>query len=722
MKTLLRIAFCSLLVSSLHAQVYHYASLWVQDPQTSRMDGGTLEDATLVADPHGSYSVNDLYLTFSARGTSFLPNDTVEVQLRFDLPAGSSITDLWLWLGTDTLRAIMADRSVARATYENIVKRVRRDPALLTKEYGDTYSLLIFPLRCDETRKVKIRYMAPLAGTADGATMELPVWILHTSKNQLAEFPVVVHRGTLWTNPGIVEISNITFSRLFDSSYDQAEIPGNSFSTLGNLSLRLSGPWLNGTLFVERFHDGTGGAYRISMNPAKLLSLPLHRNILFLIDFDSTTVYASRASRLLRITELKGALMANRMEQDSFAVIFSAKNQPHRISSSWLKLDSANIHSFLGASFDPWTVLDTVDLPGLLFDGIRFLKENGNNGHIVLFASSTGLRDFVKANTLLDSLARTMNSATEVHIVDDNYYHYGYNAGGKYYYGNGYFYSQLAGQTRGSFTFCGYQAEGALSSKIRDLRGRFEFFDLVASPASGFSFAHVNSGFESGTFSVLRSITSTGLYQGDFPLRVDFGGMYRGQFYFQQNDIENSSAYQSDSTLKTTWAGSLISTYPEYGGDDDTRRMVAALSVEHRVLSYLTAFIALEPGQELCDTCVGPVDWRGWGDIIIGAAEETTVPTSYKVLQAYPNPFNPTTTIRVQLPRGAKPDQSSLVIYDILGQEVRKFDVTRLSDRESFEFVWDSRTDDGRPAASGIYFVVLTTPQGRTSLKLVLLK
>src|SRR3990172_4804609 len=113
-------------------------------------------------------------------------------------------------------------------------------------------------------------------------------------------------RGTLWTNPGIVEISNITFSRLFDSSYDQAEIPGNSFSTLGNLSLRLSGPWLNGTLFVERFHDGTGGAYRISMNPAKLLSLPLHRNILFLIDFDSTTVYASRASRLLRITELKG--------------------------------------------------------------------------------------------------------------------------------------------------------------------------------------------------------------------------------------------------------------------------------------------------------------------------------------------------------------------------------------------------------------------------------
>src|SRR3970282_2487789 len=115
-----------------------------------------------------------------------------------------------------------------------------------------------------------------------------------------------------------------------------------------------------------------------------------------------------------------------------------------------------------------------------------------------------------------------------------------------------------------------------------------EFFDLVASPASGFSFAHVSSGFESGTFSVLRSITSTGLYQGDFPLRRDFGGMYRGQFYFQQNDIENSSADQSDSTLKTTWAGSLISTYREYGGGGVTRRKAAGVGGGSRGLLYFS--------------------------------------------------------------------------------------------------------------------------------------
>jgi hypothetical protein len=49
-------------------------------------------------------------------------------------------------------------------------------------------------------------------------------------------------------------------------------------------------------------------------------------------------------------------------------------------------------------------------------------------------------------------------------------------------------------------------------------------------------------------------------------------------------------------------------------------------------------------------------------------ALETTVPKQFQLFQNYPNPFNPTTTIAYDLPGASR---VSLIIYNILGQEVR---------------------------------------------------
>lgn len=56
----------------------------------------------------------------------------------------------------------------------------------------------------------------------------------------------------------------------------------------------------------------------------------------------------------------------------------------------------------------------------------------------------------------------------------------------------------------------------------------------------------------------------------------------------------------------------------------------------------------------------------GYGSIVSVEVEQT-IPEDYFLYQSYPNPFNPSTTIKYSIPNG---DNVSLKIFDILGREV----------------------------------------------------
>ncbi|MFC1547195.1 FlgD immunoglobulin-like domain containing protein [Candidatus Neomarinimicrobiota bacterium] len=91
---------------------------------------------------------------------------------------------------------------------------------------------------------------------------------------------------------------------------------------------------------------------------------------------------------------------------------------------------------------------------------------------------------------------------------------------------------------------------------------------------------------------------------------------------------------------------------------------------------------------------------------------------TYELHPAFPNPFNPTVTIRFDLPEGV---MVHLLIYDLQGREI-----TRLADgyRQPgyHESTWDGRDAEGRELSSGIYIAHLVTPGYSKSIKMVLLK
>jgi hypothetical protein len=98
---------------------------------------------------------------------------------------------------------------------------------------------------------------------------------------------------------------------------------------------------------------------------------------------------------------------------------------------------------------------------------------------------------------------------------------------------------------------------------------------------------------------------------------------------------------------------------------------------------------------------------------------EPTVPERFALYQNTPNPFNPTTTIRYDVPAGG--GRVRIDIYDVNGRLVRA-----LVDREETpgerSIVWNGMDERGASVATGIYFYRLVTPGFSETRKMALMK
>ena len=109
----------------------------------------------------------------------------------------------------------------------------------------------------------------------------------------------------------------------------------------------------------------------------------------------------------------------------------------------------------------------------------------------------------------------------------------------------------------------------------------------------------------------------------------------------------------------------------------------------------------------------------------VGRSEELAVvrgadalPRAARILGSQPNPFNPPTTLTIDLPQ---PGRAQLAVYDATGRRVRTLLQANLA-AGTHAVVWDGRDDTGRPLASGIYEARLSTGRTVTGQKLALVK
>ena len=78
---------------------------------------------------------------------------------------------------------------------------------------------------------------------------------------------------------------------------------------------------------------------------------------------------------------------------------------------------------------------------------------------------------------------------------------------------------------------------------------------------------------------------------------------------------------------------------------------------------------------------------------------ENSIPNKFALHPNYPNPFNPETTIKFDVPKASR---VRLIIYNHLGQQVKRL-VSEIKSPGSYQVNWDGRDDAGRKVTSGVY-------------------
>ena len=98
--------------------------------------------------------------------------------------------------------------------------------------------------------------------------------------------------------------------------------------------------------------------------------------------------------------------------------------------------------------------------------------------------------------------------------------------------------------------------------------------------------------------------------------------------------------------------------------------------------------------------------------------DSNTMPNSFKLYPAYPNPFNPETTISYDLP-----EQSfvEITIYDMLGKKVRTI-VNEKQNPGHKSILWNAKDDYGTVVSAGLYIYQVQADNFIQTNKMILLK
>jgi hypothetical protein len=105
-------------------------------------------------------------------------------------------------------------------------------------------------------------------------------------------------------------------------------------------------------------------------------------------------------------------------------------------------------------------------------------------------------------------------------------------------------------------------------------------------------------------------------------------------------------------------------------------------------------------------------------DVVAGIDKNSVVIKKFRISSVYPNPFNPTTNIRFEIP---KKSLIKMAVYNLIGQKIATISNHFYSQGEH-SVSWEGKDDSGKLMASGIYLVTLESVYGTDYRKIFLIR
>ena len=112
------------------------------------------------------------------------------------------------------------------------------------------------------------------------------------------------------------------------------------------------------------------------------------------------------------------------------------------------------------------------------------------------------------------------------------------------------------------------------------------------------------------------------------------------------------------------------------------------------------------------------IDKLGDYAVFLNSTLEKPLPSKFELKMNYPNPFNPSTTIPIELPEESFVE---VAIYNILGEKIVVLsEGVKSSGYHNIQ--WNGTNQFGQPVSSGIYFARVQFGQNIYHQKMMLLK
>ena len=648
----------------------------------------------------------------------------------FNLPENAVLTDCKMWDDgkNEFISAQMIDLSTAQENYD---PQITSKQQLLMREYRNRnyngtldnfLELKISPVDSRDYKKIQIKYLTPCEmywdvrrfrintrnfynpyaswynGSYSYVNNDSPAIIKIIDKNNPTEKP-----------RNIINISG-DWNKVGD--YWQWQIgPNVNYNNWNNNALlRVPDEVVNGR-YLKTFDDGQNKFYQSSILPNITDADRKSRNVIIAIDlkngsnvldyFQYALKYGltSKDSVLFIVSDFNPTWLGGDFEQKTNSIIDQ-------------KLSEAKTH-------DP--KLNT--LPFILRAAVNKFNQIDKGGEIWLISDdNTHAETAEEAMEIVDQTVLAAKHKIKFRIMDTGYGS-GYRINNKYYTGNQYLYENLFRLTAGSYKrLMEYQQYDWGDVALDVFAPTIGVVEIDPIPQGGFSYSRVDLNNGRKSFNMMSRYYQIGLYDGDNPFDILYNGyyeeeLYRKTFAVEETEIKN----ECDNFTKTYWYSHYIrDNLLEQPQTYETIKYIEQLAVENNILTPYSGFLIPGVDNYIGFTALTLDDTLSVIDSIATEVEEIPeIPNTYS-LSAYPNPFNPSTTINIEMSNNS--DRNFTVeIFNILGQKVRTYQFNNNYNTRK-QIVWNGKNEIGEDVSSGTYLVRYVSKQHVQTMKLLLIR
>ncbi len=212
----------------------------------------------------------------------------------------------------------------------------------------------------------------------------------------------------------------------------------------------------------------------------------------------------------------------------------------------------------------------------------------------------------------------------------------------------------------------------------------------------------------------------------DIETCYDAGGGYgvgwvsQGEWLEYTVNVPVTGQYTIETRISSLSGGGIF--HLEFGGVDKTGDIDVPVTGGWQTWASVFATATLESGTQTMRFAATTDGFNiNYFDIL---AEVTAVSSDLQqvrceLLPCFPNPFNPTTSIRYDV---HEPTSVSLSVYDVKGQLIRTLVAAETVSAGRYEVIWNGDNAAGQPVAAGVYFCRLQTEYYWDTVRMTLVK